>query len=608
MLKLMRYLKSVWWQLIIVLTLLTVQAYLQLELPTEMSAITKVVTSGARNLDGTLTAAGINEIWRVGWIMIAIAGGIALIAIVVSLLNSYIAANFGRRVRADIYKAVTNYSPTEFDKIGTASLITRTTNDVSQVQQVILMGIRIIVVSPVTLVVAVLKTLNANAQLALVLAIALPIVTIVVIVTFIFAAPLFEKIQREIDRVTLVFREGLTGVRVIRAFNQQKKEAKRFDDANSSMTDITIKVGRTVSFVSPIISIIMELTYLGIFFYAFAIMDGTPLSAVDGNAIGTTMAVAQYSQQIMMSFIMFAMIFIMVPRASASAKRINQVLELKPSVNDLKSSSQATSVKGQVEFKDVTFSFPQASAPTLQHINFIAKPGQITAIIGSTGSGKSTIINLIPRFYDATEGQVLVDNVDVREYTQHDLRDKIGFVPQQALLFTGSIKDNLRFGKADATEEQMWEATDVAQATHFINKNADKLDTVVSQGGKNFSGGQKQRLAIARALVKKPEIYIFDDAFSALDFKTDIKLRTALREYTKQSSVLIVAQRVTTIIDADNIIVLNESKIVGQGKHKDLLLSCDVYREIVFSQLDPDEINKTMLLGKQALTSEGGDQ
>jgi len=608
MLKLMRYLKSVWWQLIIVLTLLTIQAYLQLELPTEMSAITKVVTSGARNLDGTLTAAGINEIWRVGFIMIAIAGAIALIAIVVSLLNSYIAANFGKRVRADIYKAVTNYSPTEFDKIGTASLITRTTNDVSQVQQVILMGIRIIVVSPVTLVVAVLKTLQANAQLAIVLAIALPIVTIVVIVTFIFAAPLFEKIQREIDRVTLVFREGLTGVRVIRAFNQQKKEAKRFDDANSSMTDITIKVGRTVSFVSPIISIIMELTYLGIFFYAFAIMDGTPLSAVDGNAIGTTMAVAQYSQQIMMSFIMFAMIFIMVPRASASAKRINAVLELKPSVYDLKQDAPVTSVKGQVEFKDVTFSFPQANAPTLQHISFTAKPGQITAIIGSTGSGKSTVINLIPRFYDASEGQVLVDNVDVREYTQHDLRDKIGFVPQQALLFTGTIKDNLRFGKADATDENIWEATDVAQATHFISKNADKLDTVVSQGGKNFSGGQKQRLAIARALVKKPEIYIFDDAFSALDFKTDIKLRTALREYTKKSSVLIVAQRVTTIIDADNIIVLNDGKIVGQGKHKDLLLNCDVYREIVFSQLDPDEINKTMLLGKQALTSEGGDQ
>lgn len=470
------------------------------------------------------------------------------------------------------------------------------------------MGIRVFVVSPVTLVVAVLKTLDANAQLALVLAIALPLVTIVVIITFIFASPLFERIQREIDRVTLVFREGLTGVRVIRAFNQQKKEAKRFDDANRSMTDITIKVGHTVSFVSPIISIIMELTYLGIFFYAFAIMDGTPLSAVDGNAIGTTMAVAQYSQQIMMSFIMFAMIFIMVPRASASAKRINAVLELKPSVNDLKSSSQETSIKGQVEFKDVTFAFPQSSAPTLQHINFIAKPGQITAIIGSTGSGKSTVINLIPRFYDATEGQVLVDNVDVREYTQHDLRDKIGFVPQQALLFTGSIKENLRFGKEDATDEQMWEAADVAQATHFINKNADKLDTVVSQGGKNFSGGQKQRLAIARALVKKPEIYIFDDAFSALDFKTDIKLRTALREYTKQSSVLIVAQRVTTIIDADNIIVLNEGKIVGQGKHKELLLNCDVYREIVFSQLDPDEINKTMVLGKQALTSEGGDQ
>lgn len=599
----MRYLKSVWWEALIAFILIVAQAYLQLELPTKMSAITAIVTDITLSIAEKQT-----QIWSVGTEMLLVAFAIAAIAIASALFTSHMASVFGKNVRAAVYRSVTNYSPTEFDQIGTASLITRTTNDVTQVQQVILMGFRMMIMSPVTLVVAVIKTLSANAQLALVLAISLPIILIAMVITFLFASPLFSKIQETMDRVTLVFREGLTGVRVIRAFNQQKRESKRFDKANTEMTKNIIKVGHTVSFINPVITVVMDLTYLGIFFYAYAIMDGTLISDYDAAAIGTTMAVAQYSMQIMMAFIMFAIIFIMIPRATASAKRINAVLDLKPSVIDPSKTAVPSEIKGQVEFKDVTFAFPKATSPTLQNISFMTKPGEITAIIGSTGSGKSTVINLIPRFYDVTSGSVLVDGIDVRKYTQNDLRNKIGFVPQQAVLFTGSIKDNLRFGKEDATDEEMWEAVNVAQAAHFINKNELKLDAVVSQGGKNYSGGQKQRLAIARALVKKPEVYIFDDAFSALDFKTDIRLRTALKDYTKDSSVIIVAQRVTTIIDADNIIVLNDGKIVGQGKHKDLLANCEVYREIVFSQLDPDEINKTNILKKQVLSAEGGEQ
>lgn len=603
MLKLFRYLKPVWWEIVIDLILLTGQAYLQLELPNQMANITAVVTN--QTLDAATKQ---SQIWSTGLVMLVIAGIIVITAVVQSLFTSHIASTFGKNVREAVFTKVQEFSPTEFDKFGTASLITRTTNDVAQIQFVILMGMRVMVMSPVTLIVAVMKTLGSNAKLAIVLAISIPIILIAIVITFFFASPLFAKIQKAIDRVTLILREGLTGVRVVRAFNRQEKESKRFDEANEHMTNMIVKVGRTMSFVNPVITIVMDLTYLGVFFYGFALMDGVPINEIDPNSIGTMMAVAQYAMQIMMAFLMFALVFIMVPRASASAARVNAVLNAKPSIKDVSKPVTTENKAGHVEFRDVTFAFANSAAPTLQNISFDAKPGEVTAIIGSTGSGKSTVINLIPRLYDVTGGQVLVDGVDVREYTQHDLREKIGFVPQQALLFSGSIKDNLRFGKKDATDEEMWAAADVAQASHFINKKDTKLETDVSQGGKNFSGGQKQRIAIARALVKKPEIYIFDDSFSALDFKTDIKLRRALKEYTKTSSVLIVAQRVSTIIDADHIVVLNEGKIVGQGKHADLLKNCLTYREIVLSQLDPEEINKTMLLTRQALSTEGGDQ
>ncbi|NCA97704.1 MAG: ABC transporter ATP-binding protein, partial [Bacteroidia bacterium] len=362
----------------------------------------------------------------------------------------------------------------------------------------------------------------------------------------------------------------------------------------------------TMSFLSPTISTVMNITYLAVYLVGFAILDNQPLSTGVFQTFSDAIVISQYIMHIMMSFLMFGMIFIMVPRASASANRILEVLNTKPTIADPVSPVALPEAKGIVEFDNVSFKFPESLEPTLCDISFKTKPGTVTAIIGSTGSGKSTVINLIPRLYDISQGSVKIDGVDVREYSQKDLRDKIGFVPQQAQLFSGTIRENMLFGNEHATDDEIEKALDVAQAKHFVSKLEKGLDTYVSQGGKNFSGGQKQRLSIARALVKKPEIYIFDDSFSALDFKTDIRLRTALKDYTKNSSVIIVAQRVSSIIDADQIVVLHEGKVVGVGKHERLLAKCTVYQEIVLSQLDADEVNKTIALQKQVLQSEGG--
>jgi len=598
MLKIFRYLKYTWWQLLIAVGFITAQAYFQLELPRRMGEMTNRVMQGAET----------GEILTLGGYMIVISVIVIICAVSAALLNSFIATTFGKNVRADIFKSVSKYSLTEFEKIGTASLMTRTTNDVQQLQMALFMGIRIMIMAPIIFTIAISNTLRSNAVLTLVFAAAVPLVIIVLVIPFVIAYPLFEKIQKKIDRATLVLRETLTGVRVIRAFNQQRSEAKRYAVANRDMTEITMKVGRTMSFINPGINIIFNLTYLAIFFLGFASLDGQ-LASDPSNFVnfGTIMMTAQYSINVMNSLVMFAFIFIMLPRARASANRINEVLDMKPTINDPVVPAEIGTTKGKIEFRNVSFQFKDAGSPTLRDISFVSKPGQVTAIIGSTGSGKSSVINLIPRFYDATDGQVLIDGIDVRDFTQADLRGKIGFVPQQAVLFSGSVADNLRYGKSDATEEEMWEALDVAQAAKFVKRNDQQLNFDVSQGGKNFSGGQKQRLAIARALIKKPEIYIFDDAFSALDFKTDIKLRQALKSHVKEATVLIVAQRVSTIIDADLILVLHEGQIVAQGKHQTLLRTCKIYREIVYSQLDPAEIDKTLALSTQVLANEGVD-
>lgn len=598
MIKLFKYFRSTWWEVLISLILVAGQAYAQLQLTDYMGKITQIVQTGG----------DVNEIWIQGGIMIGISVLVLTLAVGTGLLIGHATSVLAKNVRQSIYDKVSEFSLAEYDNFGTSTLLTRITNDVQTVKDTYTMSLRTMVMSPVTLIVAIIMVLTKDASLAIVLAISLPIIVITIIVLCVVSIPKFKKIQEAIDHVTVVMREQLTGVRVVRAFNQQEYERARFGQANDKVKNITIKVERIMTSANPIITVVFNMTYIAIFFYGFARLDGTFIQSDVSDTLSNMMVVAQYTMQIMMSFMMFAMILIMIPRGQVSAKRINAILETENTVLDKKDTSLALNKKqgkGVIEFKDVSFTFPDAQDPMLHHISFKTKPGEMTAIIGSTGSGKSTLINLIPRFYDVSEGAILFDGVDIRDYSQKDLRDMIGFVPQQALLFSGTIKDNMLFGNQNASDEDIKKALDVAQATHFVNKKEEGINARVSQGGKNFSGGQKQRLAIARALVKKPEVFIFDDSFSALDFKTDIKLRRALKDYVKDASMIVVAQRVSSILNADNIIVLDDGVIVGQGKHEQLLKSCPTYLDIVLSQLDPDEIDKTIKLGQQIM--EGGE-
>jgi ATP-binding cassette, subfamily B, multidrug efflux pump len=598
MIKIFKYILPLWTKLILISIGFGFMAFFQLQIPREVGRITNFV----------IQQEDTGLIIRSGLYMLSISLGVISLAIGNSLLNSAIATGFAKNVRQAVFKKVNTLSLTEFEKFGTASLITRTTNDVQQIQGILLFGLRILIMTPVTLATAISLTLDANPFLVYVFAVSVPLIFIAIGITFAIATPLFEKVQKKVDKLTSVLRENLTGVRVVRAFSQEAKEAKRFEVANTDLTQTNMTVGRTMSFLNPFVSFVFDLTYLSIFFIGFITLDGVVME-IEGISLqfGDILATAQYSSTVMFSLLMLAAILIFLPRARASAKRINEVLNTVPSIKDPTSAETKTIIEvgGKIEFKDVTFQFKDAQTPTLKNISFTAEPKKITAIIGSTGSGKSSIINLIPRFFDVNEGQVLIDNVDIRHIKQTELRRRIGFVPQQALLFTGSVKDNLSFGKIDATDEELWTALEVAQAEHFIKKYPEQLNTEVSQTGKNFSGGQKQRLAIARALVKKPEIYIFDDSFSALDYKTDIRLRQRLKTYTQQATVILVAQRVSTIIDADQIIVLDEGQIVGKATHKELLKTCKVYKEIVYSQLDPEEVEKTLSLTQTDLTSEG---
>ena len=596
MIKIFKYVLPLWKRLILISFGFAFMAFLQLQIPRNVGLITNLVLSDQPT----------SEILMTGLWMLALSLGVIALAIGNALLNSSIATGFAKNVRDAVFQKVNQLSLTEFEKFGTSSLITRTTNDVQQIQGIFLFGLRIIITTPVTLITAVSLTLGTNPLLVFVFAVSIPIIFIAIGITFKIASPLFDKVQKKLDHLTLVLRENLTGVRVVRAFNQEKKEAKRFDASNEDLTQTNMFVSRTMSYLNPFVSLIFDLTYLSIFFVGFATFDGQVLELGDVNiAFGDILSTAQYSSTLMFSLLMFAAILIMLPRARASAKRINEVLDTHSSIVDPTNPKISKLKTGKIEFKDVVFQFKDSQQPTLKNISFTAKPKQVTAIIGSTGSGKSSIINLIPRFFDVTKGQVLIDDVDVREMKQTELRSKIGFVPQQALLFTGTVKHNLSFGKPNATDEDLWQALEVAQADHFIKKYPEQLNVQVSQTGKNFSGGQKQRLSIARALVKKPEIYVFDDAFSALDYKTDIRLRNRLKTYTDSATVIIVAQRVSTIIDADHIVVLHEGEIVGQGKHQALLTTCSIYKEIVYSQLDPEEVEKTLALTQNDMKSEG---
>lgn len=574
MIKLYKNLKPYTAMVIAVLFFVALQSIGDLYLPTLMSDI---INEGVMQGDTS-------RILQIGGTMLLVAGGGVIASILASLLSAKVATGLGTILRSKIFRKVESFSLNEFDKLGTATLITRTTNDVTQIQTVTVMIMRMMISAPIMAAGGIFMALKKDKPLTWVLAVSIPVLAMVVAILASRMMPLFKQVQVKIDRINLVLREKLTGIRVIRAFNTMERERKRFDDANVDLTENYIKVNRIMAFMMPSIMMVMNFTSLAILWFGgIRISEGS-------MDLGALAAFTQYAMQIMMSMLMLAMMFIMVPRAQAAAVRINEVLDTVPDITDAENTKDSFAGKGYVEFNDVTFSYHGAEQPALKNISFSAKPGEVTAIIGSTGSGKSTLVNLIPRFYDIDSGSILVDGVDVREISQENLRSKIGFVPQKAVLFSGTIAENIKFGSDNATEEEIKHAAEVAQAADFIATMDGGYDHEIAQGGTNVSGGQKQRLSIARALVRKPEIYIFDDSFSALDFKTDAKLRAALKKETLESTVLIVAQRVGTVMDADRIIVLDEGRIAGMGTHKELLNNCDVYREIVSSQLSEEEM------------------
>jgi ATP-binding cassette subfamily B multidrug efflux pump len=539
------------------------------------------------------TAIGVNT-ERLQSNYILIAGlkmiGIALLSMVATVVVGYIgarvAAKLGMNLRQGVFRKVVSFSNAELDKFSTASLITRSTNDIQQIQMLMVMMLRIVFYAPILGIGGVIKVLNTNTSMAWIIAVAVMAILSLVLVLFGIAMPRFKKLQDLVDKLNLVTREILTGIPVIRAFSTQKHEEKRFDNANRDLTKTTLFVNRIMTFMMPAMMFIMN----GI--AVLIVWKGA--QGIDSGAmqVGDMMAFIQYTMQIIMSFLMISMISIMLPRASVSANRIDEVLRTKSSVvNSQAPKETKLDRKGYLEFNNVSFHYPDAEEDVISNINFIAKPGQTTAFIGSTGSGKSTLINLIPRFYDVTEGEILLDGVDIRDLTLHDLREKIGYVPQKSVLFSGTIESNIKYGAHETPDEVMKKAAEIAQATDFIESKTEQYASEISQGGTNVSGGQKQRLSIARAIAKQPEVYIFDDSFSALDYKTDVALRKALKNHTTNSTVLIVAQRISTILHADQIIVLDEGQVIGKGTHKELLKSCDVYNQIALSQLSKEELD-----------------
>lgn len=574
MLKLFRYLKPFWFPILIVLVVVYLQAYTDLYLPTLMSDI---VDKGI--VDGDTA-----YIWKIGGQMLLVAAGGGLCAIIASYFSSKVGVGYGQNLRARVFKHVGNFSLQEFDKVGTASLITRTTNDITQVQTVTIMMMRIMIYAPMMCIGGIIMALNEDKQLTWVLAVCIPVLVLAIFLIAAKGIPLFKAMQVKLDKLNLVLRESLVGIRVIRSFNRVDYEKGRFDEANGDLTNTAIRVNRIMAFMMPIMMLVMNLSSVAIVWFGGLRIDSGHMQ------VGSLMAFIQYAMQILFSLIMVSMMFVLIPRGQASAVRINEVLEMKPDIVDPSASASTKGLHGHVEFDNVSFSYPGAENSALSNISFKAAPGQITAIIGGTGSGKSTLLSLLPRFYDVNAGRILVDGVDVRQLTQQELRSKMGLVPQKAVLFTGTITDNIRYGKEDATDAEIQHAATVAQAAGFIGDMKEGYNSHIAQGGTNVSGGQKQRLAIARALVRRPEIYMFDDSFSALDFKTDAQLRAALKSETTNATVLIVAQRVSTVMDADQIIVLEEGKIAGVGTHKELMESSEVYREIVSSQLSEEEI------------------
>ena len=518
--------------------------------------------------------------------------GIALIsmasAVTIMLLSSRVAAKLGKTLRESVFRKVLSFSNAELNEFSTASLITRSTNDVQQIQMLIAMLFRVVVYAPIIGIGGFVKVLTStDHSMAWIIGIAIVAIFAVIGTLFMMVMPRFRKLQDMIDKLNEVSREILTGLPVIRAFNKEKKEEGRFDDANKDLTKANIFVNRAMSMMMPLLMLIMNsITVLIVWIGGHNVDQGL-------MQVGDMMAFIQYTMQIVMAFLMISMISIMLPRASVSARRINEVIEKEPSIKDKKEVKKLDpNKKGLVEFKDVSFRYPDADTEILEDINFTAKPGETTAIIGSTGSGKSTVVNLIPRFYDVTGGELCIDGVNVKDVAQKELRDKIGFVPQKGVLFSGTIESNIKYSDENMSDERMIEAAEIAQATEFIDSKENKYKDPIAQGGGNVSGGQKQRLSIARAIAKDPEIFVFDDSFSALDFKTDSMLREALSEKTKDKTVIIVAQRISTIMNANKIIVLEEGKVVGEGTHEELMKNNETYRQIALSQLSEEELGE----------------
>lgn len=515
--------------------------------------------------------------------------GIAILSMFVTIIVTYlaakVAATLGKILRNNVYEKVMSFSNEEMKKFSTASLITRSTNDIQQIQMMMVMILRFIFYAPMMAMMGIFKVINTNVSMSWIIGVAVLCIVFLLGILFTFVMPKFKLVQDLVDRLNLVSREIITGIMPIRAFSNQKHEEERFDKANGDLTKVNIFVNRIMSCMMPAMMLVMNLIAVLIVYKGTYSIDAGTMQ------VGDMMAFIQYTMQIIMSFLVIAMMSVMIPRASVSAGRICEVIETEPTIEDPKNAKEFSgNKKGVVEFKNVSFKYPDAEEEILSDISFTAKPGETTAFIGSTGSGKSTLINLIPRFFDVTEGQILVDGVDIREVTQKNLREKIGYVPQKGILFTGTIASNLRYGNPDATDEEIREAAEIAQATEFIDSKPEGFDTKIAQGGTNVSGGQKQRLSIARAIAKNPEIYIFDDSFSALDLKTDAALRKALKKKTGDSTVLIVAQRISTILHAEQIIVLDEGKVIGKGTHEELLKNCEVYKQIALSQLSKEEL------------------
>jgi ATP-binding cassette subfamily B protein len=505
--------------------------------------------------------------------------------IIVGYLSARIAAGMARDIRRDVFQTVESYSNTEFDKFSTASLITRTTNDVTQIQMVVVMMVRMVFYAPLLGIGGLIKVISKDSPLSWLIGVAVLVLISLIMVVFSVALPKFKIIQKLVDRINLVSRENLAGMMVIRAFNMQEFEEKRFDVANADLTAVSLFINRVMVVMMPLMMLIMNVLMVSIIWF------GAHQVADANMQVGDMIAFMQYAMQIVMSFLMLSMMFIILPRASVSGDRIAEVLNTEPTIHDPKAPKQfPASFRGSVEFRDVSFRYPGADTDALQNISFTARPGQTTAFIGSTGAGKSTIVNLIPRFYEVSGGSILVDGTDIRDVTQHDLRDKIGYVPQKSALFSGTIESNLLYADENATPEMLTSAIDIAQAGEFVASKPEGMAAEISQGGANVSGGQKQRLSIARAIVKKPPIYILDDSFSALDFTTDAALRRAFKEKTTDSTLLIVTQRVSTIKNAEQIIVLDEGRIVGKGTHTELMESCETYSEIALSQLTKEEL------------------